>query len=125
MKQTVVEVGACSNPIYITETGLPDHEDDQRPRWLLGHLHQLHRAIQGGCDVRGYYHWTFTDNFEWSEGWGLRFGLVELDPQTQARRPRPSAYLYSEIARANAIAPSLAAQYAPELLPVLFPAAAL
>ncbi len=125
LNQIVREVGAFGKPIYITENGLPDHDDDQRPRWLLGHLHQLHRAIQGGCDVRGYYHWTFTDNFEWSEGWGLRFGLVELDPQTQARRPRPSAYLYSEIARANAIAPSLAAQYAPELLPVLFPAAAL
>ena len=61
-------------PIYITENGLPDRDDDQRPRWLLAHLAQLHRAIRAGSDVRSYYHWTFTDNFEWSEGWGLRFG---------------------------------------------------
>lgn len=90
LNQIVREVSVFGKPIYITENGLPDHDDDQRPRWLLGHLHALHQAIQSGCDVRGFYHWTFTDNFEWSEGWGLRFGLVELDPATQERRPRPA-----------------------------------
>ena len=121
LNQIVREVSVFDKPIYITENGLPDRDDDQRPRWLLGHLHQLHRAIQAGADVRGYYHWTFTDNFEWSEGWGLRFGLVEVDPETQARRPRPSAYLYRDIARSNALTAPLTAQYAPELLPVIFP----
>lgn len=120
LNQIVHEVNVFKKPIYITENGLPDHDDDQRPRWLLGHLHQLHCAIQDGCDVRGYYHWTFTDNFEWSEGWGLRFGLIEFGPQTQQRRPRPSAYMYSQIARHNAIERSLVEQYAPELLSVLF-----
>ncbi|MFO7631521.1 MAG: glycoside hydrolase family 1 protein [Caldilinea sp.] len=123
LNQIVREVNVFRKPIYITENGLPDHDDDQRPRWLLGHLYELYRTIQQGCDVRGYYHWTFTDNFEWSEGWGLRFGLVELDPETQERRPRPSASLFSEIARANAISHRLAAHYAPEILPVLFPGA--
>jgi beta-glucosidase len=97
------EVAAFDKPIYITENGLPDRDDDQRPRWLLGHLRELHRAIEDGCDVRGYFHWTLVDNFEWSEGWGLRFGLIELDPATQERRPRPSAELYGRIARANGI----------------------
>ena len=119
--QIVREVNAFGKPIYITENGLPDRDDDQRPRWLLGHLHQLQRAIQDGCDVRGYYHWTFTDNFEWSEGWGLRFGLVELDPETQERRLRPSARLFSEIARNNTIPAHLVAHYAPEIMPVIFP----
>lgn len=96
-----------SKPIYITENGLPDRDDDQRPRWLLAHLYQLHRAIQAGCDVRGYFHWTLVDNFEWAEGWGLRFGLYALDPTTQERTARPSAHLYGSIAQANGLAPSL------------------
>ena len=90
-------------PIYITENGLPDADDDQRPRWLLGHLRELHGAIDDGYDVRGYYHWTFVDNFEWNEGWGLRFGLVAMDPETQERQERSSARLYGEIARENAM----------------------
>ena len=81
----------------------------------------MQRAIREGIDVRGYYHWTFTDNFEWAEGWALRFGLVALDPQTQIRTPRPSAKLYAEIASQNAITPGMVAQYAPQLLQEIFP----
>ncbi|MFN2186632.1 MAG: family 1 glycosylhydrolase, partial [Anaerolineae bacterium] len=67
-----------------------------------------------------YYHWSFTDNFEWAEGWGLRFGLVALDPDTQTRTPRPSARLFSEMADANAITRDMVAAYAPELLAEIF-----
>ncbi len=98
-------------PIMVTENGVPDADDDQRPHWLLSHLQAVHAAIQDGADVRGYFHWTFTDNFEWAEGWGLRFGLVEIDPATQERRPRPSAHLYSQIARTNQITPKMVMQY--------------
>lgn len=94
-------------PIYITENGVPDRDDDQRPRWLVAHLQELHRAIAAGCDVRGYFHWTFVDNFEWAEGWGLRFGLYALDPATQERTPRPSAEVYAAIAKANGIPAAL------------------
>ncbi len=118
--EIVRELGAYAVPIYITENGLPDHDDDQRPRWLLAHLAQLHRAIREGSDVRSYYHWTFTDNFEWSEGWGLRFGLIELDPATQVRTIRPSGRMLAEIAAANGITRDLVGRYAPELLPSLY-----
>jgi beta-glucosidase len=111
-----MEAARLGKPIYVTENGLPDADDDRRPRWLIGHLAALHRAVRDGADVRGYYHWTFVDNFEWAEGWGLRFGLVEMDPATQARRPRPSASLYRDIIRANAVTPEIVGQYAPELL---------
>lgn len=114
------DVAQLGKPIYITENGLPDADDDQRPRWLLAHMAAIHRAIQEGCDIRGYYHWTFVDNFEWDQGWGLRFGLVELDPESQARRPRPSARMFAEVARQNAITPELVEHYAPDLLPMLF-----
>ena len=108
-------------PIYITENGLPDADDDRRPSFLLAHLAQVQRAIREGADVRGYYHWSFTDNFEWAEGWALRFGLVALDHRTQIRTPRPSARLFSQMISANALTREMVVGYAPELLSDLFP----
>jgi beta-glucosidase len=90
-------------PIYVTENGCPDATDRVRSHLLATYLPQMHRAIQEGADVRGYYHWTLVDNFEWAAGWGLRFGLVELDLPTGQRRIRASGRLYAEIARANAV----------------------
>jgi beta-glucosidase len=116
MYRAIKQVARLGKPIYITENGLPDADDNQRPRFLLTHLAQVQRAIAEGIDVRGYYHWSFTDNFEWAEGWALRFGLVALDEQTQARTPRPSANLFADIIRANAITREMAETYAPELL---------
>ena len=113
---------ACLNlPIHVTENGIPDADDDQRPRALLLHLHQLWRVIQENTQVLSYYHWTLVDNFEWAEGWTLPFGLIALDPETQVRTPRPSADLYAAIARGNAITPEMLDAYAPELRPVLLP----
>jgi beta-glucosidase len=108
-------------PIYVTENGLPDDNDDQRPRHLLAHLHQMWHAIQLCYPVMGYYHWTLVDNFEWAEGWKLRFGLIALDPETQARTPRRSAELYADIVRANAITPQIIDTHAPELGSELLP----
>lgn len=107
-------VARLGRPIYITETGLPDADDDQRPRFLLTHLAQVHRAIAEGLPVRGFYFWSLLDNFEWSEGWGLRFGLVAYDPQTGERRMRPSGQLYAAICRRNAVTKEMLSAYAPE-----------
>ncbi len=90
-------------PIYILENGVPDAEDRIRP-WVIGRAAlELHELIQRGFDVRGYFHWSLVDNFEWSEGWRLRFGLYALDLETQQRTPRKSAELYGAIARANGL----------------------
>lgn len=121
MYRVLKRAAGLGKPIYVTENGLPDADDDQRPRFLLTHLSQVQRAIAEGVDVRGYYHWTFVDNFEWAEGWSLRFGLVALDRETQARTPRRSAQVLTEIIRANAISRKLVADYAPEALPDIFP----
>ena len=100
-------------PIYITENGLPDREDKQRPYVLTTYLAEVWKAIRDGVDVRGYYHWTLVDNFEWAEGWNLRFGLIELDPETGERTPRTSAAIYSRIAQSNGVPRSLLEQWAP------------
>ncbi|MDQ6747890.1 MAG: glycoside hydrolase family 1 protein, partial [Candidatus Dormibacteraeota bacterium] len=84
-------------PVYVTENGVADATDALRPGVLVGHLAELARAQREGVDVRGYLHWSSMDNFEWSEGYAMRFGLVEVDFSTQERRPRPSAALYSEV----------------------------
>lgn len=118
--RTLKRVSGMGRPIYVTENGLPDADDDQRPRFLLSHLAQVHRALREGIDVRGYYHWSFTDNFEWAEGWALRFGLVALDETTQTRTPRPSAELYAWIIRENALTREMVASFAPEVMRDIF-----
>jgi beta-glucosidase len=90
-------------PVYVTENGVPDADDDMRPRFIVEHLRRTAQAIGEGCPVQGYYHWSIVDNFEWADGWSLRFGLYELDPATQRRIPRPSAALYGDICRRNAL----------------------
>jgi beta-glucosidase len=106
-------VARLGKPIYVTENGCPDAADRLRPRLLATYLPQMHRAISEGADIRGYFHWTLVDNFEWAEGWGLRFGLVELDVATGQRRVRPSGHFYGEIARANALTPEMVTRYVP------------
>ncbi len=108
-------------PIYITENGLPDADDDLRPSFLVRHLRVLWSAIQSSLPVAGYYHWSFIDNFEWSEGWRMKFGLYEMDPLTQVRKPRQSAFLYRDIARANAITSDMVRMHTPQLLEAIFP----
>jgi len=121
MFRAIKRLSTMGIPIYITENGVPDADDDQRPRALLLHLHQMWRAIQNNILVKGYYHWTLTDNFEWAEGWELPFGLIAFDPETQTRTLRRSADLYTALARGNAITPEIVDAYAPELRETLMP----
>ena len=90
-------------PIYILENGVPDAQDRIRPWLITNAVRELHALIQHGIGLRGYFHWSLVDNFEWSEGWRLRFGLYALDRETQQRTPRPSAQIYSAIAKANGL----------------------
>ena len=90
-------------PVFITENGIADHRDAKRAAFLHAHLAEIERAIGDGVDVRGYFHWSLLDNFEWAEGYGPRFGLFDVDCATRDRRPRPSADLYARIARERTV----------------------
>lgn len=90
-------------PVFITEHGLADEEDSRREWFIRESLRGLHQAIQTGVDVRGYFHWSFIDNFEWDKGWWPKFGLVAFDKETGERFPRPSSKDYSKIAKANGL----------------------
>jgi beta-glucosidase len=90
-------------PVYITENGIADAADSRRGSFIVRHLREVGRALADGVDVRGYFHWSLMDNFEWSEGYAPRFGLVAVDYETLERRPRKSAALYAQIARDRAV----------------------
>lgn len=108
-------------PVIVTENGVEDADDQLRPRYLVQHLHQLWRAVNFSLPIKGYFHWTLVDNFEWERGWGHRFGLWELDPESQVRRKRPSADLYAEICRENGLTSEMVARYVPQLSAEMFP----
>ena len=110
-------------PIIVTENGIEDPDDSIRPRYLATHIRVLWRAVNFNWPVLGYYHWSLVDNFEWERGWTQRFGLWELDVETQERRERPSARFYAEICRANGLSSDMVGHYAPEVLDDLFPPA--
>lgn len=104
-------LAAFGKPMYITEHGVADQSDRIRPWVIEQGARNVHAAIQQGLDVRGYYHWSLVDNFEWADGWRMRFGLAALDSATQERTLRPSARFYSAIASANALTPDMVRQY--------------
>jgi beta-glucosidase len=90
----------CSSyrvPIYITENGIADRQDVLRPFYLRAHLYQVAQAIHYGIDVRGYFHWSLLDNFEWIKGYGPRFGLYQVNYETFERTETNSAKLYRKI----------------------------
>lgn len=78
-------------PIFITENGISDGKDTQRALFLKRYLFALHQALAEGCDVRGYFYWSFMDNFEWSEGYSMKFGLFSVDMNSQQRTLRQGA----------------------------------
>jgi beta-glucosidase len=106
LRQIVNEVWQrFGKPIVITENGIADRDDSHRAAYIESHLRQLHLALQDGVPVEGYFHWSLLDNFEWNEGFEMKFGLVEIDPDDPDLRriPRPSATFYSQIIRNNGL----------------------
>lgn len=108
-------------PILVTENGVEDADDHLRPRYLIEHIHQVWRAVNYNWPVKGYFHWTLVDNFEWERGWTQRFGLWGLDVDTQQRIRRRSVDLYAAICRQNALSSEMVEAFVPALLPKLFP----
>jgi beta-glucosidase len=77
--------------------------DTDRIMFLRNHLIQLQRATADGVPVKGYFLWSMMDNFEWTAGFGNRFGLVYVDFKTQKRTPKMSASFFREVAAHNAV----------------------
>lgn len=105
--------GQSNNPeIFITENGIsvPDGfdldgriRDERRIRYLRDHLIQLHKALQGGIPIKGYFVWSLMDNFEWTHGYDMPYGLVHVDYQSQKRTIKESGHWFSEVIRNNGL----------------------
>ncbi|PJE95432.1 beta-glucosidase [Streptomyces carminius] len=102
-------------PVMITENGAAFDDyvnpegrvvDPERISYLHGHLSAVHRAVQDGADVRGYFLWSLLDNFEWGYGYSKRFGAVYVDYATRRRIPKESARWYAGVVRDNAVPPA-------------------
>ena len=90
-------------PMVVTESGLATEVGRRRAEHVVRSLEQIARAAADGADVRGYYHWSLTDNFEWAEGFGPRFGLYTVDYASYARTPTEGATVLGEIAASRAL----------------------
>jgi beta-glucosidase len=99
-------------PLYITENGAVFHDyvdpeghvdDVERVAYLDGHIRGVYQAIRQGVDLRGYFVWSLFDDFEWAEGYSLRFGLVFVNYGTQCRTPKQSARWYHNVIRRNGL----------------------
>jgi beta-glucosidase len=88
-------------PVYVTENGIGTDDDEQRHRYLETSLTRLSECIDEGLDVRGYFCWSALDNFEWTYGYGPKFGIIAVDRATQERTPKATAKWLGEIARTN------------------------
>lgn len=97
-------------PVIVTENGVSLSDwvaldgavhDPQRIDFLTRYLRELRNAISDGADIRGYFHWSVLDNFEWAEGYKQRFGLIHVDYETQRRTPKDSAHWYRDVMGSN------------------------
>ncbi len=98
--------------LMVTENGIPVPDgvdfdgrvrDERRIRYLQSHIAQVHRAISDGIPVKGYFHWSLLDNFEWALGYGQRFGLVYVDWKTQKRIIKDSGRWFAKVIQENGI----------------------
>ncbi|HZR12314.1 MAG TPA: family 1 glycosylhydrolase [Acidimicrobiia bacterium] len=90
-------------PVLVTENGIGTDDDAQRIDYLKVALAGVADCLDEGIDVRGYTYWSLLDNFEWTFGYGPKFGLVEVDRTTFARRSKPSAKFFADVVRRNAL----------------------
>jgi beta-glucosidase len=96
----VTENGAAFPDVMDAEGRIVDND---RIDYLRTHLAAVHRAIEDGAPVIGYYVWSLLDNFEWAWGYGKRFGVVHVDYETQVRTLKDSAHFYADVIRRNAV----------------------
>jgi beta-glucosidase/6-phospho-beta-glucosidase/beta-galactosidase len=90
-------------PLFVSEGGIADSKDIGRAEYITKQVEGVWRAIQAGADVRGHIYWSLLDNYEWALGFPKRFGLVEVNFETQERTVRPSAYVYKKICEENRV----------------------
>jgi beta-glucosidase len=100
-------------PVYLTENGVADAAGTIRPWFLVDHMIQLQQAMADGVDVRGYFHWSLLDNFDWQYGFAPRYGLLSVDYGSPARTRTltTGAQVYQQIIQAGRVTQAILAQW--------------
>lgn len=84
-------------PVIVMENGIADESDRKRPDYLREHLRSVQWALQQGLDLRGYFHWSLVDNYEWAYGYAPKFGLFSMDKHNHALKPKASRDVFESI----------------------------
>ncbi len=92
-------------PVMVTESGIATAHDEERIRYLTGALQGVHRCLDDGIDVQGYFVWSLLDSYEWTRGYNSTYGLFAVDRKTFERRAKPSAAWYGSVAGAGTLTP--------------------
>ena len=95
--RAIKKVNRLNKPIIITENGIADAKDDRRSLFIERYIYAMSKAISEGANVEGYFYWSLMDNFEWAEGYDMRFGLYAVDFNTQKRTLRNGAKKFINI----------------------------
>ena len=90
-------------PIFVTESGIATDDDSRRIAYIDAALAEVRRCLDDGIEVKSFLYWSLLDNFEWTRGYGERFGLVHVDFETFKRTPKPSARHLGAIARSGSL----------------------
>jgi len=102
--ETLKMLWRYKKPIYITEAGVADHDDDIRADYIKRQVEATGKAIADGVDVRGHMYWSLLDNYEWALGFEKRFGLIEINYDTlESKKSVLSAYVYKAIIEQNGV----------------------
>ncbi len=112
--EVITLAGKWARPIYITETGVADPNDDEgAPAWLTDTLVWVKRAMNEGANVQGYFWWTLTDNYEWNHGMTIKMGMYGVDPTdpSKTRHARKTVATYARITAASSIPADLLQTY--------------
>lgn len=100
-------------PLILAGNGIATGDDVARCRFLLDHVSVALDSMKRGADLRGYFWYSLLDGFEWTEGYGARYGLIHVDPSSQARTPNASAYLYRDICESGGVRRGAVEQFCP------------
>ena len=95
--RAIHQVKSIGKPIIITENGIADAKDDRRALFIRRYIFAMNRALNEGIDIKGYFYWSLMDNFEWAEGYDMKFGLYEVDFDTQNRKLREGSKEFIKI----------------------------
>ena len=112
LRDALLLAAEYASPLLVTENGIADAEDRLRPRYIVEHLKVLEELVEEKrVDVRGYLHWALTDNYEWAEGFKMKFGLYAVDLASKKRIKRESVDVMAKIIEENTVTEELIKKY--------------